>query len=85
MFRLAGYELWKIWGGRSFRLSVCVLLLLNLFLLWYGNLPGEDTPPLAAYKAFGRETAGMTQEEKGEYLLVLKETKIGRASCRERV
>lgn len=77
MFRLAGYELWKIWGGRSFRLSVCVLLLLNLFLLWYGNLPGEDTPPLAAYKAFGRETAGMTQEEKGEYLLVLKETMDG--------
>lgn len=77
MLRLAGYELWKILGVRSFRLSVCVLLSLNLFLLWYANLPGEDTPPLAAYRAFGRETAGMTEEETGEYILSLKETVDG--------
>lgn len=74
MFRLTGFELWKIWGRRNFRLSVCTLLLLNLFLVWYVNLPGEETPSLASYRTFVRETAKMSEEEKGEYILELKKT-----------
>lgn len=73
MFRLTGFELWKIWGRRSFWLAVCALLLLNLFLLWYVSLPGEETPPLSSYRAFGREIAKMSEEEKGEYIVSIKE------------
>lgn len=39
MHRLIFYELDKIWRKRSFILSICVLMIINLFLLWYINTP----------------------------------------------
>lgn len=39
MYRLIFYELDKIWRKRSFILSICVLMIINLFLLWYINTP----------------------------------------------
>lgn len=77
MIRYLFFELGKIWRKRSFLLSVCLLLLINLFLLWYTSLPGESTPALSAYKTFRANTAGMTEQEKTDYIAHLKETMDG--------
>lgn len=72
MMRLTMYELSKVWRKKSFLLSVCVLLAVNLFLLWYINLPDGVTPPLSSYKAFGEDVFSMSEEEKAEYVTELK-------------
>lgn len=74
MFRLIPFELGRIWHRQSFILAVCTLLLTQFFLLWYTNLPGEDTPSLSAYKAVWKQLAGMDETQKGDYLAALKET-----------
>lgn len=68
------YELEKIWMRKDFLLAVSALLFVNLFLLWYTNLPDETMPPLSAYKAFQKEISGMSEEEKGDYMEALKGT-----------
>lgn len=73
MCSLIKFELEKIWKRRDFAAAVSLLLLINLFLLWYTNLPDENTPPLSAYKAFQKEIDGMTEQEKGSYLESLRE------------
>lgn len=72
MLRLTAFELRKIWGKPSFILALCMLLFVNLFLLWYVNLPGEASPPLSAYKAFGSDIAAMDDAEKADYIRSLK-------------
>lgn len=73
MMRLTMYELSKIWRKKSFFLSTCILLAVNLFLLWYINLPDAVTPPLSAYKAFGEDISSMSEEEKADYITGLKD------------
>ncbi len=73
MLRLIPFELSKIWQKRSFLLSVCVLLFVHLFLLWYIALPNEETPPLSAYKTLCAELAGKSETEKDRYISELKE------------
>ena len=75
--RLLGFELRKIWGRPGFLLSVCALLVVNGFLLWYTNLPDGEEPDLAAYRAFGEAIAGMDEAEKGEYVTEYKEAMEG--------
>ncbi len=77
MQSLTKYELEKTWGQRNFVLSVCALVLINLFLLWYANLPDESTAPLSAYKKFAGDINHMTEQEKASYLNSLKETLDG--------
>ncbi len=74
MLRLIPFELTKIWSKKSFALSVCLLLLLHIFLLWYTSLPNGDTPKLSAYKLLQEEIRGMDEEQKGRYIEELKET-----------
>lgn len=74
MARLIPFEFSKIWRKRSFALSVCVLLSLHLFLMWYHSLPGEWTPPLVAYKELQAELSGKSEEEKGKRIAKYKET-----------
>lgn len=83
MLRLIPYEFSKIWRKRSFLLSVCVLLLIHLFLLWYTNLPNEETAPLSAYKMLVNELSGKNEAEKAEYIEGLKETLDGVCFVRE--
>lgn len=83
MLRLIPYEFSKIWRKRSFLLSVCVLLLIHLFLLWYTNLPNEETAPLSAYKILVNELAGKNEAEKAEYIDGVKETIDGVCFVRE--
>lgn len=77
MIRLIVFELEKIWRKRSFVLSICALLTVHLFLLWYVNLPDDETPPLGAYKAFSADVRAMSEEEKGLYIIQLKEKMDG--------
>ncbi len=79
MIRLIIFELEKIWRKRSFILSVCTLLTVNLFLLWYVNMPDDETPPLGAYKVFSADVRRMSEEEKGIYITKLKEKMDGLA------
>lgn len=77
MIRLIIFELEKIWRKRSFLLSICALLTVNLFLLWYVNMPDDETPPLGAYKAFSTDIQAMSEEKKGTYITQLKEKMDG--------
>lgn len=83
MLRLIPFELGKIWRKRSFILSVCVLLLIHLFLLWYTSLPQEEKPPLSAYQALCVELSGKNEAEKGRYIAKLKEKIDGVCFVRE--
>lgn len=74
MLRLIPFELSKIWGKHKFLLSICVLLLIHLFLLWYTTLPNEETPPLSAYKQLRAELSGKNETEKTSYIAGLKDT-----------
>lgn len=71
--RLTAFELIKIWQKRSFILSCCVLLAVNLFLTWYIYLPNEETPPMSAYKALNNDISTMSEVERGEYITELKD------------
>ena len=74
MCRLIRFELRKIWCKRSFLFSICVLLILNIFFLWYTNLGGERMPELSSYKRFQSDIAKMSGTEKKEYIEALKQT-----------
>lgn len=73
MIRLSMYELLKIWRKKRFVFSFGVLLVINLFLLWYVNLPDAGTPPLSAYKAFEADISVMSEKEKADYITGLKD------------
>ena len=77
MTALIGFELQKVWKKGSFLSLMLLLLLVNLFLLWYLNQPGKDEPPLSAYKAVYRDISDMTEQEKLTYILGLKEQAEG--------
>lgn len=68
MYRLIFFELGKIIKKRSFLLSIAGILFLNLFLLWYVNLPDEGSPKLSAYRAFEQDIRNMSEGEKQEYV-----------------
>ena len=74
MCRLIGFELQKIWCKRSFLFSVCVLLILNVFFLWYTNLGGERRPELSSYKMFQSDIAKMSETEKQVFIEDLKQS-----------
>ena len=74
MFRLIPFELGKIWRKKSFAALIFLLLILNIFLLWYLNDPADNEPPLSAYKAIYRDLSEKTPEEQKEYLNELVET-----------
>lgn len=77
MIRLTGFELGKIWGRRSFLVSLLVLLSLNLFLAWFSGLPDESSYSLSSYRTFQEEIEGMTEAEKASLVTGMKETMEG--------
>lgn len=74
MNRLILFELAKIWKKRSTLVSILLLLILNLFLLWYTNLPDGNRPELSAYQAVQADLADMTEAQKLEYVVNLYNT-----------
>ena len=77
MLGLTGAELRKVWGKGSFLLTCLILLVLDLFLLWYTGLPTQERAGLASYREFQREITGMSEAEKGQFLSTWKETLDG--------
>ena len=77
MTALIRFELQKVWRKGSFLSLMVLLLLLNIFLLWYLNQPTGDEPPLSAYKAVCQDISGMTEHEKLTYISDLKEQADG--------
>lgn len=73
MSRLVIFELDKIWKKRSFVISVAVLVIINVFLLWYINLSNGTKPELYSYKAFERDIQGKSEKEKMDYVNQLYE------------
>lgn len=77
MTALIGFELQKVWRKGNFLSLMVLLLLLNVFLLWYVNRPAGDEPPLSAYKAVCQDISDMTEQEKFAYISDLKERADG--------
>lgn len=57
--RLLLAELKKVWGQRIFALCLAVLAAANLFLLYTGTRPGENSAQPAAWRAAARDLAGL--------------------------
>lgn len=74
MLRLIFFELAKVWKKHQFALSICVLLSIHIFLLWYTSLPNDETPPCSSYKDIQNQLIHMSEEEKADYITKLKET-----------
>lgn len=74
MFKLIPFELGKNWLKKSFPALISLLVILNTFLLWYLNRPGDYDPPLSAYKAVYRDLSEKSPEDRAEYIKNLKET-----------
>lgn len=83
MCRLMCFELDKIWRKPSFLVSVIVLLVINIFLLWYTNLPDNDTPPLSSYKAIERDMRNLTEKDKEAFIKKLYKDLQGAAVVNE--
>lgn len=64
MKRLTGYELYKVWGKRSFPGLLAALLLVNLFMLWYTERPELGGFPASAYRLLQADLKGKTEREK---------------------
>ena len=52
-------ELRKVWGQRIFYVCLAVLAAANLFLLYTGTRPGENSAQPAAWRAVARDMAGL--------------------------
>lgn len=72
MGSLIYFELKKIWNKKSFVFITCLLLIINIFFLWYTNLENEKRPSLSSYKMFQTEILNMSESEKEEYVKKLK-------------
>ena len=72
MWSLIYFELKKIWNKKSFIFITCLLLIINIFFLWYTNLENEKRPSLSSYKMFQTEILNMSESEKEEYVKKLK-------------
>ena len=77
MLRLTVFELQKIWGRRNFLFSACLILLLNLFLLWYTGLSSGNTPEPASYRSFAADLQGLSEKEKHAFVTERKELMDG--------
>lgn len=65
---LVSAELRKVWRSRFFLLAFCVLLAVNLFLLWFGTGHTPGNVPAAAYQTLEREIAGMDMPQMDAFL-----------------
>lgn len=61
-------ELHKIWGQRVFALCLAVLVAANLFLLYIGTKPGENSAPAAAYRAVTSDLTGLDTESQQQFI-----------------
>lgn len=60
-------ELERIWKKRSFIFVVLLILVLQLYLLWYTTIHNSENIPLSGYKKINETLQGMTYEEKEKF------------------
>lgn len=77
MTALIRFEIQKVWRKGSFLCLMALLLIINIFLLWYLNQPSGDEPSFSAYKAVCQDISGMTEYEKLTYISDLKDRADG--------
>ncbi len=61
-------ELKKLIKNRSFLLYLLLLAVVNLFLIWFFNEPSTHNSPQQAYREMSEDLAGLSMEEKGEFI-----------------
>ncbi len=61
-------ELKKLIKNRSFLLYLLLLAAINLFLIWFFNEPSVHNSPQQAYRQMSEDLAGLSMEEKGEFI-----------------
>ena len=66
--RLILAELRKVWGQRIFALCLAVLAAANLFLLYTGTRPGENSPQPLAWRAVARDLAGLDTQAQQDFI-----------------
>lgn len=66
--RLLLAELRKVWGQRIFALCLAVLAAANLFLLYTGTRPGENSARPAAWRAVARDLAGLDTQAQQDFI-----------------
>ena len=66
--RLLLAELRKVWGQRIFALCLAVLAAANLFLLYTGTRPGENSPQPVAWRAVARDLAGLDTAAQQDFI-----------------
>lgn len=74
MIKLIPFELKKVLGKRNFIAVALLLLLVNVFMLWYLNSPNGEAPPLSAYKAVYNDLRDLNADEQAELLGETRET-----------
>ena len=73
MIRHARFEQGKVYRKKSFVVAACVVLILNVFLLWYLNTRVEQEVPLEAYKSVCSDLRNMTEQEKLDFISTHKD------------
>lgn len=68
MIKLTLFEMDKIWRKKAFLMAMAVLVLINVFLLWYTNLSNGTTPELYSYKKIERDLSSLSETEKQSYI-----------------
>ena len=66
--RLLLAELRKVWGQRIFAVCLALLAAANLFLLYTGTRPGENSPQPAAWRAVARDLAGLDTQAQQDFI-----------------
>ena len=66
--RLLLAELRKVWGQCIFALCLAVLAAANLFLLYTGTRPGENSARPAAWRAVARDLAGLDTAAQQDFI-----------------
>ncbi len=61
-------EIKKLWGNLNFLLYLLILLIVNVFLIWFLTQPTNDNVKLSAYKQINQDMSFMDMDEKNEYL-----------------
>lgn len=66
--RLLLAELRKIWGQRIFVLCLAVLAAANLFLLYTGTKPGENSAQPAHWRAIAQDMSGLSTQQQQAFI-----------------
>ncbi len=61
-------EIKKLVKNKSFLLYILLLVLVNLFLIWFFSQPNVNNAPQSAYRMISSELADLSMEQKGEFL-----------------